>query len=230
MKNHVCIYCGKSLAGLFRANHRKFCSHMCCVKAAYYKKYPNRPHKLWQHEQSTFERAMELYWGGEESATIARRLEIPVGTVYSWVHDFGGLNRRTEPLKNRLKFADSADEWVFALRENTRGEDYYEEEIIHIACEKLNGQSVNKLATVVLERLNDNPLCGKTYAFCSKNGREITTLSWAYPIYHISKYVKVNGTFIWPHENLGTVIEITKTEFEHLISLQKYNKIIVENT
>ena len=34
---------------------------MCCVKAAYYKKYPNRPHKLWQHEQSTFEKDLPAH-------------------------------------------------------------------------------------------------------------------------------------------------------------------------
>jgi len=66
-----------------------------------------------------FEAAMELYWSGVESASIARQLNIPVGTIYSWVHDFGSSRERKEPLKKLLCTAKSAEEWRSALRENT---------------------------------------------------------------------------------------------------------------
>jgi len=169
---------------------------------------------------------MELHWNGEESAEIARRLDIPAGTIYSWIHDFGGQKQRIEPLKHRLRKSQNADEWLTALCENTLQCNNYEESPVVLVCEKLHGHSVNKLSTIIFEKLKDNPLNGKTYAFCDKCGKTITTLSWNEPIFNISRYIKISGTFIWARENFGKSIEVSRAEFEHLISLQKHNKIV----
>jgi transposase-like protein len=216
-KTGVCIYCGKSYKYPQHHTHRKYCSRSCGSKASYSRN---------QHEQSVFENAMELHWSGEESATIARQFGIPVGTVYSWVHDFGGQKQRIEPLKHRLRKSQNAGEWLTALRESTLQSEGYEESPVVLVCEKLHGHSVNKLSTIVFEKLKDNPLNGKTYAFCDKCARTITTLSWNSPIFNISRYIKVSGTFIWAHENFGKSIEISRAEFEHLISLQKHKRIV----
>ena len=220
-RNAVCWQWGKSLKGLFRGNYRKYCSRQCGYKADYRKRYPNRPPKLWVHEKSVFETAMELHWSGEESGAIARRLSIPVGTVYSWVHDFGGQKQRKEPLKRLLRIAKSADEWLEALRKNTLQDIDTFADSIHLVCGSVQGQSVDKFATVISERLKENPLSGKTFAFRNKFGDTIFTFAWKPPIFNISKYVKLHGTFVWPHEDLGKTIEITKAEFERLLFLHK---------
>lgn len=222
-----CLCCGNRFEAQ-RKETRKYCSRQCGSKATYRRQYQDNANKLWAHEKSVFDAAMELYWSGEESSVISRRLNIPVGTIYSWVHDFGEEKQRIEPLKDRLSLARSANEWLVALRENTLWEKDVEETFC-LVCGKLHGQSVYKLTTVVFERLKENPLNGKVYAFCNKGGNTITTLAWREPIFHISKYIKVSGTFIWSQEKLGTAIDVTKTEFEHLISLQKHKRI-AENT
>jgi hypothetical protein len=185
---------------------------------------------------------MELHWGGVESATIARHLNIPVGTIYSWVHDFGGQKQRKQckqymvkmsmlPLKKQLCLAENTDEWLEVLRDNTNQDnESFKDLPIHLVCGTLHGQSVNKLSTVIFEILNDNPLNGKVYAFCNKCRNTITVLSWKEPIFNIAKYIKVSGTFIWPHKDLGTSIEVTTSEFEYLVSFCKYDKKIIEIT
>ena len=219
-KNAVCIYCGSSLKGLFRESRRKYCSRPCSYKAAYRKQYPNRPHKLWVHEKSIFETAMELHWSGEESGAIARRLSIPVGTVYSWVHDFGSQRERKEPLKKLLHMSKSAEEWLIALRENTPG-DTSEDLTIHLVCGTFRGQSVDRLTSVIYESLNANPLSGNIYAFCNKTRNTITTFTWKSPVFNITKHIKMHGTFIWPPVDLGKTIEVTKAEFDRLLFLNK---------
>ena len=204
---------------------RKYCSQSCKNKYKLRLKKPDVQTKLWQHEQAVFESAMELHWNGAESAAIAGQFDIPVGTVYSWVHDFGKQKQRIEPLKHQLRLAQSVDEWLAALRESTlRDTDFLEEQTVCLVCGHLRGQSVDRLATVIFEKLKYNPINGKVYAFCNKGRNTITTLAWKDPVFNISKYIKVSGTFIWPDEKLGGTIEITKPEFEHLISLKKHEK------
>ena len=232
--HQYCLYCGASLEGLCQRDTRKYCSRLCKGRAEAQKKFPNRPHKLWQHEPEVFENAMEMYWEGIGSAAIARHFGISVGTVYSWVHDFGMQRERSAPftplhlmpLREQFRLAGNAEEWLAALRESTLGSNAsLEDSPVHLVCGKLQWQSADKLATVVFERLKDNPLGGKVYAFCNKRGNTITTLSWKNPIYRISQYIKISGTFIWPHEDLGVAaIKITRMEFEHLISLKKHEK------
>jgi len=169
---------------------------------------------------------MELHWGGEESGAIARRLSIPVGTVYSWVHDFGGQRQRKEPLKQLLYKAKSGGEWLAALRENTQG-DRSENSPIHLVCGMVHGQSVEKFTGIIYEALNENPLIGNTYAFCNKTRTTISTFAWNPPVFHIAKHIKMYGTYIWPGENLGRTIEVTRTEFDRLLFLNK-QEIITE--
>jgi hypothetical protein len=181
---------------------------------------------------------MEMYWSGISSAVIARHFGIAVGTMYSWVHDFGRQKERVKPiiqlkekpihnwtLKEYFRSAQSAKEWLKILQNNVlQAEESYASTSINLVCGKLHGQSAGKCVGVVYKKLKENPLSGKTYAFCNKCGNAITTISWSEPIYHIARYIKTHGTFIWPDEKLGKSIEVTRSEFEHLISLRKHGK------
>jgi len=201
-------------------------------------KKPDVQTKLWQHEPEVFEKAMEMYWSGISSTAIARHFGIPVGTMYSWVHDFGSQRERAKPtnqndekpidirsMKEKFRLAQNAEEWVEILHSSAiQNKESNENTAINLVCGKLHGQSANKLATVVYEKLKADPLNGKTYAFCNKCGDAITTISWSDPIYHVERYIKTHGTFIWPDEKFGKSIEITRAGFEHIISLQKYRK------
>jgi len=239
-RSRACLYCGKEFKHPAHQTERKYCSRQCGSKATYNKRHPNSQGRVWGHEKSVFDAAMEMYWNGSGGAEIARHFNIPVGTVYSWIHDFGGQRKCIEPprlpkvirpkkkrpsksVTQRLGKAKNAEEWLEVFRENTlANNDSFEDLSIYLVCGTLYGQSVNILATVIFESLKDNPLSGKVFAFCNKGGDTITTFAWIDPVFNISKYVKASGTFIWPHENLGKSIEIAKTEFDRLLFLKKH--------
>jgi transposase-like protein len=217
-----CQHCGIKLDKSTQQQTRKYCSRLCRERARQRRMYPNRPHKLWVHEKSVFETAMELHWNGEESGAIARRLDIPVGTVYSWVHDFGSQKQRKEPLKKLLSIAASAEEWLKALRENTfQDNDTFETLTLHLVCGTFQGQSVDRFTSIIYESLHDNPLSGSVYAFCNKMRNTITTFAWKFPVFQITKHIKMHGTFLWPQVDLGKTIEVTRAEFERLLFLNK---------
>ena len=225
-----CQYCGASLKGMCQLNTRKFCSATCRNKFKLRQKKPEVQAKLWQHEQSVFSTAMEMHWNGEESVMIARMLGIPVGTVYSWVHDFGSRRQRREPLKKLLRIAASAEEWLEALRENTSQDNAsFEAQPIKLVCGTFQGGSVNKFTSIVYESLHENPLSGSVYAFCNKMRNTITTFAWKHPVFQITKQIKMHGTFIWPHKELGSTIEVTRAEFERILFLNKM-EILEERT
>jgi len=182
---------------------------------------------------------MQLYWSGYGGVEISRRCGIPEGTIDSWIHNFGGQRERVKlpklkvsekcksglSARERFLAAENAEEWRKALQAGGQCEKVEPEEAsIHLVCEKLRGQSVQKLTMVIFESLKENPQDGKSYAFCNKGGNIITTVAWEAPIFKISRYIKTSGTFIWPQGDFGKSIEVTMSEFEKLISFRKHKK------
>jgi len=237
-RTRECLYCGMDFAYPAHASHRKYCSRQCGSRATYNKGNANTMNRVWGHDKKIFDDAMEMYWSGLGGAEIARYFCIPVGTVYSWIHDFGWQRERAEVKtlpaairhiikspKERFKVAESAGEWLEVLRENApMTEETFENVPIRLVCGVFHGQSAGKLAGVISESLNEDPLSGISYAFCNKGRNTITIIAWKAPVYVLSKYVKTHGTFIWPGENLGRMVEVTRTEFDRLIFLEKYKK------
>ena len=219
-RSRACLYCGKEFKHPAHQTERKYCSRQCGSKATYNRRHPNSPDRVWGHEKGVFDAAMEMYWNGEESGVISRKLNIPVGTIYSWVHDFGNKRQRKEPLKKLLYMAKSAEEWLDALRNNTVNESF-DDMPIRLVCGMFHGQSAERLSSIIYESLKENPMSGNIYAFCNKMRNTVTTFAWKYPVFNIAKYIKMHGTFIWPHEGLGKTIEVTKFEFDCLLFLNK---------
>ena len=61
-------------------------------------------------------------------------------------------------------------------------------------------------------------------AFCNILKNAITTIEWRGENFHLTRTFKTSGTFVWPDEELGRSIQVTKAEFEYLISLKKTQK------
>lgn len=229
-KNKKCLYCGSSFTERPKETGRKYCSRQCASKATYNRRQPNSLQIVWAHDKSVFDTAMEMYWEGEGGSAIARLLDIPIGTMNSWVHDFGNRRQRKEPLKKLLQGAKKAEEWLAALRENTTEENgSFDDLPYYLVCGTVHGQSVAKFTGIIYECLQCNPMSGSVYAFCNKTRTAITTFAWKSPVYQITKNVKMHGTFIWPHEDLGKAIEVTRAEFNRLLFLNK-QEIIAEKT
>ena len=219
-RSRSCLYCGKEFTYPAHYTDRKYCSRSCGSKGSYNRKGTDSNGRVWEHKKDVFDEAMERYWSGEECGVISRRLNIPVGTVYSWVHDFGGRRQRKEPLKKLLYNAKSAEEWLAALREDTKS-DSFDDMPVRLVCGMFRGFSAERFTSIIYERLNENPLNRNVYAFCSRMRNTITTFAWKPPVFNIAKHIKMHGTFIWPDEKLGLSIEVTKAEFDRLIFLNK---------
>jgi len=223
--DRVCLCCGKSLAGMSHISSRKYCSKKCGSKAAYLRKYPIPTRMKFDPELRSH--ALELYWGGLEGTLIARHLDISIDTVHSWIHDFGCLRKRKRnpelmkllPINLRIESAASSKEWRWLLRENAPAGD---DSPIIIVCGSRNGNGgVNCFVSVIFDRLKRNPCDGMTYAFCSSNDGQISTICWKRDAFHLTKMPKAKGGYIWPENSVGTAIELRKNEFDFLLSLSK---------
>ena len=237
-KKKKCIQCGGLLPHSTQLHKRKYCSTTCRNKFKLREKKPDVKAKLWQHDSGVFTSAMEMYWRGHGGASIAQHFGIPSGTVYSWIHDFGARQTRTKQeitpqiirpkvktFKEQFKEAKNADEWLGTLRESAAISGKGLRDLpIRLVCGALHGASAGKLATVISESLHENPMSGISYAFCNKGCNIITVITWISPIFELSKYVKVSGTFTWPNEKLGKTIEITRAEFDGLLLVKKQRK------
>ena len=227
--DRICQYCGKSLAGMSSISSRKYCSKSCGEKARY-----ARTHQLTGRQRMDFDpalraNALELYWSGLGQAAIAQHLGVARGTVDSWVNRFGDLRERqpTEeilrlrPSDERLRSTDSAEDWLEALRELTP-ENPCAEKTVRLSCGSIRGNcSVNRLVTMIMEHLRLDPLSGETFAFCDTNSRTIFTVFWDGEMFRIGIYPKTKGSFVWPRDEFGLLIEIREAEFETMLFHRK---------
>ena len=225
----ICEHCGKSLLGMKNLSSRKYCTKSCASKAKYARDHPTR--KRAKNDLELRARALELYWGGLGQMAIARHLDIPHGTVYSWVHDYGSQRERTEnaevllhkPPKQRMSEASGADEWLRGLCDLAASNPADSEASpVHLICGVGHGKSsMNQLVTIITDCLGENPLSGETFAFCDNKHTTITTITWTEPTFSIVKHPKLYGRYIWPRKDLGPIITTTQHEFAYLISLCK---------
>jgi len=221
----ACAYCGKSLAGMKRVSNRKYCSESCSGKAEYARKHPVKKRKEFDPELRAG--ALELYWDGLGGTAISEHLDVPDGTVRSWIHDFGHLRkRRRKPevlalrsVKERLSDAKSPEEWKQILREGAPGDDLVK---THLVCGTFNGWGeINHLASIVYDILKRDPRDGDVYAVCSRYHDQISTICWRGGAFRFSKLPKKRGKYIWPGTDVGLQVEVNENEFEYLLSLEK---------
>jgi transposase-like protein len=200
-------------------------------KANYARKHPDYgTHRALSNPELRKD-ALELYWGGLGQRAIARHLSIPEGTVYSWVHDFGGQRERIQtsaatrlkPAEQRLSEPETAGEWLEALQE-LAGSRPIDSECppIHVVCKAIHGQSeVNQLVTIICDCLRLNALSGEVFAFCNKSRNTIITITWKGTMFSTVKFTKMYGSYLWPREKFGSSITVPAHEFEFLISCHK---------
>jgi len=228
--DRVCGHCGISLVGMQYLSGRKYCSESCQKESNRIKNLSTRCKT--KDNSALRKEALELYWSGLSMIAIAEQLHIGSLAVSDWVHEFGSQKERAEPFtpkhrivsfKQRLQKSETADEWLSVLRDKvSETSAITKATTIHLVCGSINGHSaVNRLVTIISERLKTDPLNGDIFAFCNKNKNIITTFSWKSPVFNITKHIKMHGTFVWADENLGKSIEVTANEFEYLISYCK---------
>jgi transposase len=223
MLERICEHWGKSLSGMRPLSNRKYCSRSCRAKAGRARRYmpaPSGRQKL-KFDPALRMQALALYWDGLGRAEIAQCLDVACGTVCSWVFDFGDLRERRKPTRQRLREAQTAGEWLEALRDAaplSQGDP----PAVRLVCGELRGNcGMNRLVTTITEALRQNPFGGDTFAFCNMMRNTIYTITWKQPVFHIVRLPKMYGCYVWPRIEFGPFIEIAQNEFEYLLSFCK---------
>jgi endogenous inhibitor of DNA gyrase (YacG/DUF329 family) len=225
VQDKKCAVCGKSMVGLPQISKRIYCSNECKMQAAYLRKHPV-PSRM-KFDPELRKKGLEMYWGGAEGYVISKQLGVCEGTVYAWIHYFGHLKERTLnpeliklfPINLRLRNAKTSMEWKSILSENAP---CGEAKNVILVCGHYNALGeINNLASIVADKLKNNPCDGSIYAFCSLLGNQVSTVCFKNGTYIFTKRPKCKGRYIWPDESIGNEIAIRENEFDYLLTLSK---------
>ena len=225
----ACPVCGKDV----HPPDRKYCSQKCGRSYRYEQiataKGSKRHFEIYEMRQKT----LELYQNGFDSGSIAQLINVPKQRVDNWLcrSRFKTAKRSPPlkkflPLRRQLEKAKTADEWVDILRNSKSATE--ESDTIILVCAKLHGSGApGRYIGIASEQFWHEGFCdGACVAFCNILKNAITTIEWRGENFHMTRTFKTSGTFTWPDEKLGRSIEVTRDEFERLISLKKSHKII----
>jgi len=222
---HACSVCGKELPPL----HRKFCGKKCERKAKWVREADakgNKPRLI--NYEGRWE-AFELHQRGFDSDSIAQLVNVSQQTVHNWLyHDKAAKNFPS--LRRRLENAKTADEWAGILRNSaiaTKKSDR-----IILVCARLHGSGgPGRYIGIASEQYWHKAFYdGVCVAFCNTLKNAITTIEWRGENFYLTRTLKTYGKFVWPDEKLGRSIEVTRAEFERLISLKKTRKTVEKSS
>jgi len=222
-----CAKCGKSLAGMTRLNQRTYCSKECRYHVQYARKHPDRERIPVNHERR--KKGLELYWGGLDSGSIARHLDVSKKTVKSWILRYGKQKERKvcphimalRPLRHRLNDARTADEWAKILEEAADDSNILQVNSIHLVCGAVYGSgAAGRYASFVVDIFAGDLVDGMRFAFCNILQDTVSTIEWRNGNFRLTRTLKSSGSFVWPSKELGISIPLSDTAFKHLLSFQ----------
>jgi len=127
-------------------------------------------------------------------------------------------------LRRRLENAETADEWAELLRNSASTTE--KSDTIILVCDRLHGSGgFGRYIGIASEQFWHGNFCdGVCVAFCNILKDSITTIEWRGENFYLTRTLKTAGAFVWPDEKLGRSIEVTRVEFDYLISLKKNRK------
>lgn len=229
LPERFCLFCGKSLEN--ESPRNKYCSKSCMGKAKYDRKRAAEGRETRRVDQAKRNRAIDLFARGLDSGSIARYLDVPVNKIESWVYAHP-IKRAPElcpelvpllPLKHRLNRAKSAGEWKSILHDAAGS--YGAPGLVVLVTETLHGGGApGRYASIVLEKLKQTVTGGASFAFCNVLRNAVTVLEWKDGNWNLSRTLKSSGTFLWPGEDLGDFVTVTRAGFSRLVSYQRNAK------
>lgn len=226
LPERFCLFCGKALEQ--ESSYYKYCSQSCKRKAKYDRKCAREGRTVRRVDNAKRERAINLFARGLDGGSIARYLDISPQEVKRWLYTHP-IKRSSElcpelesllPLKHRLKRAKNAAEWKSILHDAAGS--YGVPGKVVLVTETLHGSGApGRYAAIILEKLNQTITEGAVFAFCNVLCNAVTVLEWKDGNWSLSRTIKSSGTFLWPGEDLGEFVTVTRSAFSHLISYQK---------
>jgi hypothetical protein len=168
----------------------------------------------------------ELYQHGIGSGSIAKLLNVPQQTVEKWTYRSKTAKKNIPSLRRRLENAKTADEWTKILRNSASATE--KSDTVILVCARLHGSGgPGRYIGIASEQFwHEGFRDGVCVAYCSILENAISTIEWRGENFYLTRTFKTSGKFVWPDEKLGRSIEVTRAEFECLISLKKTRKVI----
>jgi len=213
----MCPVCGKDVPPPL---NRKYCSKKCYDRVKYAREAAAKGIKRRLINYERRRKALELYQDGYDRGSIAQLVNVPRQTVKKWLY-LSEAAKNFPPLRRQLENAETADEWAEILRNSASATE--RSDTVILVCARLHGSgSPGRYIGIAWEQFwHEDFYAGVCVAFCNILKNAVTTIEWRGYNFHLTRTFKTSGTFVWPDEKLGRSIEITRAEFEHLISLKK---------
>ncbi|MCM1222282.1 MAG: IS66 family insertion sequence element accessory protein TnpB [Lachnospiraceae bacterium] len=121
--------------------------------------------------------------------------------------------------RRRIRYTNR-EEWAAALKEaSKRPHSGKRGKRVFLVCGATNMYTgLDGLLGVIRYRLKRSPYDGNVYVFCDFMGRMLKYIEWDGAGFIQSKRRAQSGSYPWPPEEAGKVLEITEKEFEYLKS------------
>jgi predicted nucleic acid-binding Zn ribbon protein len=229
LPKRLCLFCGKSLEQM--SPRFKYCSNSCKKKAEYDRQNAAQGRITQRIDHVKRSRAIDLFARGLDGGSIARYLDVSPQEIKSWLYKYP-IKRVPEicpelvpllPLKHRLNQAESADEWRSILHDAAGGFGA-PGHVVLVTGTLHGGGAPGRYASILLEKLKLNIAESASFAFCNVLRNAITVLEWKDGNWSLTRTLKTSGTFLWPKEDLGDFVAVTRAAFLHLLSYQKSAK------
>jgi len=225
LSKRSCPICGGSLP---MPLHRKYCSDKCNRRAKYVRQIAAEGREGRQVDERR-DIVIDLYRRGFKPAIIVQNVGVTKNQVKRWIFRSGVRKAdrmpssviTLRPLRHRLDAAKTADEWTEILRNSASATE--KSDTVILVCARLHGSGApGRYIGIATEQFwHESFYDGVCVAFCNILKNAITTIEWRGENFHLTRTFKTSGTFVWPDEQLGKSIQVTRAEFEHLISLKK---------
>jgi hypothetical protein len=217
LSKRACPGCGKDV---HRPLNRKYCSRKCRERSKYARGAAAKGIKRRLVDCEGRRKTLELYQQGFDGGSIAQLINVPKQRVDNWLY-YSKAAKNFPPLRRRLENAKTADEWAGLLRNSASATE--KSDAVILVCARLHGSGApGRYIGIASEQFwQEGFYGGACVAFCNILKNAVTTIEWRGDNFHLTRTFKTSGTFVWPDEKLGRSIEVTRAEFERLISLKK---------
>lgn len=128
-------------------------------------------------------------------------------------------NHSTTPMRRSIT-TNNPDAWRLQLKELAKNviADKNDNIRILLVCEKARLTSTDALVGIIRYDLNCDPFDGNIYVFCNKDCTQLKWLNWDNSGFCVGFRVCEWGKYPWPKNSPKKVMEITRQEYNFLVS------------
>lgn len=194
-RNTNCAYCGKALEN----GNEKYCSRAC-----------------YRLGSAQIRGERQCGWCGKILPQKAH-----AGQKYCSTACAGAAWRLNNPSGNQRGriTARNSMAWRKQLANAARATEHMsqKEQRIYLVCGVMKGLGTDALVNYIQYELKCDPYDGSLYVFCGSDHTQLKWLTWDSSGFCIGIRYAELGTYPWPGDKAGGVMEITEQEYEYLL-------------